>query len=62
MTIKGSTNFEIISGSGSDWTLRLKDGVNVSKLKTTTLTLQIFLKGNTTGKPNATVAVKVTVK
>ena len=62
VTIKGSTNFEIISGSGSDWTLRLKDGVNVSKLKNTTLTLQIFLKGNTTGKPNATVAVKVTVK
>ena len=62
VTIKGSTNFEIISGSGSDWTLRLKDGVNVSKLKTTTLTLQIFLKGNTTGKPNATTTVKVTVK
>ena len=61
VTIKGNTSFEI-RGSSYDWTLRLKDGANVSKLKTTTLTLQIFLKGNTTAKPNATTTVKVTVK
>ena len=61
VTIKGNTNFGIYGG-GSDYTLYLKDGTGTAKLKTTTLTLQIFLKGNTTTKPNATTTVKVTVK
>ena len=61
VTIKGNTNFDIYGG-GNDYTLYLKDGVDSGKLKTTTLTLQIFLKGNTTTKPNATTTVKVTVK
>ena len=71
IVIKGKTDFTIsksaiypesdISGSQYDWVLRYT-GTNPAKLKTTTLTLQIFLKGNTTAKPNATTTVKITVK
>ncbi len=67
VTIKGNTDFDIhrMNGYGSDrdWTLEYWGGEeDFAKLKTTTLTLQIFLKGNTTNKPNATTTVKVTVK
>ena len=52
--------------SKNDWTIRYTG--DAKKLKTTTLTLQIYLKGNEyvegskTQKPNATMNLKVTVK
>ena len=62
VTIKNAAKTDFaISGSDHDWTLWYV-GQNPSKLKTTTLTLEIFLKGNETTKPNATTNVKVTVK
>ena len=71
VTLKGNTDFTVsksvvvpedsVFGSQYDWVLRYV-GQNPAKLKTTTLTLQIFLKGNTTDKPNATATVKVNVK
>lgn len=70
VTVKGNTGFTVsqsvvlqeegVSGSQYDWVLRYTG--QKAKLKTTSLTLQIFLKGNTTAKPNATATVKVTVK
>lgn len=60
ITLKGSSDF-VIYGNDTDWNLRY-DGDNPAKLRTTALTLQIFLKGNDTAKPNATTAVRVTVK
>lgn len=65
VTIKGNTGFTIkpastINGSYTDWTLKYEG--DVTKLKTTTLTLQVFLKSNETAKPNATVSLKVNVK
>ena len=67
VTIKGNTDFDIHRmndyGSDRDWVLEYWGGEeDLAKLKTTSLTLQIFLKGNTTAKPNATATVKVTVK
>lgn len=58
--LKGNPPFEI-EGSGEYWTLRYT-GEDPDSLKTTTLTLEIFLKGNRGTKPNATVKVKLTVK
>lgn len=60
ITLKGSSDF-VIYGNGTDWTLRY-DGDNPARLRTTALTLQIFLKGNDTARPNATTSVRVTVK
>ena len=58
--LKGNPPFEI-DGSGEDWTLWYT-GDNPDSLKTTTLTLEIFLKGNQGTKPNATVKMKLAVK
>lgn len=61
ISIKGKSDFEIWKAAGeNDWTLRYTG--DLKNLKTTTLSLQIFLKGNDTTKPNATVSLKVTVK
>lgn len=57
---KGNLPFEI-DGFGEDWTLRYT-GDDPDSLKTTTLTLEIFLKGNHGAKPNATVKMKLAVK
>ena len=58
--LKGNPPFEI-DGSGENWTLWYT-GENPDSLKPTTLTLEIFLKGNQGTKPNATVKMKLTVK
>ena len=58
--LKGNPPFEI-EGSGEYWTLRYT-GEDPDSLKTTTLTLEIFLKGNRGTKPNATVKMKLAVK
>lgn len=58
--LKGNPPFEI-EGSGEYWTLRYT-GKDPDSLKTTTLTLEIFLKGNRGTKPNATVKMKLAVK
>ena len=59
--IKGSAkNSFTLSGNNKDWVLWYTG--SAAKLKTTTLTLQIFLRGNETQKPNATVSLKVNVK
>ena len=60
ITVKGRNDFAVYEGVDT-WTL-CYEGNTPQKLKTTTLTLQIFLVGNTTKNPNATVAVKLTVK
>ncbi len=60
IVVKGRNDFAVYRSSGS-WILHYT-GSTPEKLKTATLTLQIFLKGNTTDKPNATTAVKLTVK
>ena len=58
--LKGNPPFEI-DGSGENWTLWYT-GEDPDSLKTTTLTLEIFLKGNQGTKPNATVKMKLAVK
>ena len=58
--LKGNPPFEI-DGYGENWTLRYT-GDNPNSLKTTTLTLEIFLQGNQGTKPNATVKMKLAVK
>ena len=58
--LKGNPPFEIF-GYGEDWTLRYT-GEDPDSLKPTTLTLEIFLKGNQSTKPNATVKMKLAVK
>ena len=58
--LKGNPPFEI-DGYGENWTLWYT-GDNPDSLKTTTLTLEIFLKGNEGTKPNATTKMKLTVK
>ena len=58
--LKGNPPFEI-DGFGEYWTLRYT-GDDPKSLKTTTLTLEIFLKGNRGTKPNATVKMKLAVK
>ena len=58
--LKGNPPFEI-EGSGEYWTLRYT-GKDPKSLKPTTLTLEIFLKGNRGTKPNATVKMKLAVK
>lgn len=58
--LKGNPPFEI-EGSGEYWTLRYT-GEDPNSLKTTTLTLEIFLQGNQGTKPNATVKMKLAVK
>ena len=58
--LKGNPPFEI-EGSGEYWTLRYT-GKAPDSLKTTTLTLEIFLQGNQSAKPNATVKMKLAVK
>ena len=58
--LKGNPPFEI-DGSGEYWSLRYT-GDDPKSLKTTTLTLEIFLKGNRGTKPNATVKMKLAVK
>ena len=58
--LKGNPPFEI-DGYGEDWTLRYT-GENPDSLKPTTLTLEIFLMGNQSTKPNATVNMKLAVK
>lgn len=60
VTLKGNTGF-VIEGSGYDYRI-VYQGKTPEKLKSTTLTLQIFLKGNQTAKPNATANVRLTVK
>ena len=58
--LKGNPPFEI-DGYGEDWTLRYT-GQDPNSLKPTTLTLEIFLMGNQSTKPNATVKMKLAVK
>ena len=58
--LKGNPPFEI-HRSGEDWTLRYT-GKDPNSLKPTTLTLEIFLMGNQSTKPNATVKMKLAVK
>ena len=58
--LKGNPPFEI-DRYGEDWTLRYT-GEDPNSLKPTTLTLEIFLMGNQSTKPNATVKMKLTVK
>ena len=58
--LKGNPPFEI-DGSGENWTLRYT-GEDPNSLKPTTLTLEIFLMGNQSTKPNATVKMKLAVK
>lgn len=58
--LKGNPPFEI-DGYGENWTLWYT-GKDPDSLKTTTLTLEIFLKDNQGTKPNATVKMKLTVK
>lgn len=60
ITVKGRNDFTVYENVDT-WTL-CYEGTTPQKLKTTTLTLQIFLVGNTTKTPNTTVAVKLTVK
>lgn len=60
ITVKGRTDFSVYN-RGSGWVLRYR-GETPDTLKSGSLTLQIFLKGNTTDKPNATATVKLTVK
>ena len=60
ITVKGRNDFAVYENVDT-WTL-CYEGTTPQKLKTTTLTLQIFLVGNTTKTPNTTVAVKLTVK
>ena len=50
----------VTNSYGREW--RIWYTGDAAKLKTTTLTLQIFLKGNNTQKPNATMRLKVNVK
>ena len=57
--LKGNTGFTV-RHDADRWALQYTG--DTAKLKTTTLSLQIFLKGNQTAKPNATASVKVTVK
>ena len=58
--LMGNPPFET-EGFGEYWTLRYT-GEDPNSLKTTTLTLEIFLKGNQGTKPNATAKMKLTVK
>ena len=58
--LKGNPPFEI-DGFGEYWTLWYT-GEDPDSLKTTTLTLEIFLKGNQGAKPNATAKMKLAVK
>ena len=58
--LKGNPPFEI-DGSGEDWTIWYT-GEDPDSLKPTTLTLEIFLQGNQSTKPNATVKMKLAVK
>ena len=58
--LKGNSPFEI-DGYGENWTLRYT-GQDPNSLKTTTLTLEIFLMGKQSTKPNATVKMKLAVK
>ena len=58
--LKGNPPFEI-DGSGENWTLWYT-GEDPDSLKPTTLTLEIFLQGNQSTKPNATVKMKLAVK
>lgn len=59
--LKPGTGFTIKKAAGkNNWTIQYTG--SQAKLKTTTLSLQIFLKGNETTKPNATMSLKVTVK
>ncbi len=58
--LKGNPPFEI-EGYGENWTLRYT-GQDPNSLKTTTLTLEIFLMGNQSTKPNATTKMKLAVK
>lgn len=58
--VKGNPAFEV-DGSGENWTLRYV-GNDPDTLKTTTLTLEIFLRGTNGTKPNFTAPLKLSVK
>ena len=61
----GREHFTLVYLGGGEYAIQYNGSLlpaNVGTLKTQTVKLQVFLEGNTTEKPNATISVKVNIK
>ena len=61
----GREHFTLVYLGGGEYAIQYNGSLlpaNVGTLKTQTVKLQVFLEGNATDKPNATLSVKVNLK